>query len=56
MTYRAKIRIYGWARRKTDYEAGKPWYAILDCELHVLLNDLQYYWDLKWDHKYSKWV
>ncbi len=56
MTYHIKIRIYGRAVRKQAYEIDKPWYAILDCELHTILNDLRYYWDVKWDHKYSQWT
>jgi len=56
MTYHIKIRIYGWSERKQEYEFDKPWYAILDCELHVILNDLRHDWDLGWEHKHSEWV
>jgi hypothetical protein len=51
MKWAVRVRVYGQGPNPENW-AGK----ILDCELHVLLNDLQYYWDLKWDHKYSKWI
>ncbi len=56
MTYCIKVRIYGRAVRKQEYEIDKPWYMILNCELHVILNDLLHDWDVNWEHKHSEWM